>query len=92
MTCSVAALLAAISLLTQPPSNVVLTNITACTLNPSSAACHRERAVAAEAREKVYWETVTNAVLACDDEEGFAGLFPNCIPRTAWTGSCRVEP
>jgi hypothetical protein len=92
MTCSIAALLAAISLLTQPPSNAVLTNITACTLNPSSAACHRERAVAAEAREATYYKVVTNAVLACRDEEGFGKLFPNCIPLTGWTGYCRVMP
>jgi hypothetical protein len=92
MSCSIGALLAAISLLTQPPSNVVLTNITACTTNPSSAACHRERAVAAEAREATYYKLVTQAVLSCDDEEGFDGLFPNCIPRSMWTGSCRVMP
>jgi hypothetical protein len=90
MTCSIAALLAAISLLTQPGSTTVLTVITACDRNPSSAACYRDRAMDAEARETEYYKVVTDAVLACRDEEGFAKLFPSCIPRTEWTGYCRV--
>jgi hypothetical protein len=92
MTCSIAALLAAISLLTQPGSPVILTNITACSLNPSSAACHRERAVAAEAREKAYRETVTDAVMACALEDGFTSLFPYCATDTYNFEPCRVEP
>jgi hypothetical protein len=92
MTCSIAALLAAISFMTQPPSNVVLTNITSCTLNPSSAACYRERAITAEAREKAYRETVTDAVMACASEEGFENLFPYCTANTHVFGYCRVMP
>jgi hypothetical protein len=91
MSCSIAALLAAISLLTQTPSNFVLANITACSLNSSSSACHRERAVAAEAREQTYRETVRDAVWACKDEEVFAELFPYCDKQTIWAGHCRVE-
>jgi hypothetical protein len=92
MTCSIAALLAAISLLTQPGSTMVLANITACDMNSSSAACYRDRARDAETRETEYRKVVTDAILACGDEEVFAKLFPNCVPLTAWAGYCRVMP
>jgi hypothetical protein len=92
MSCSIGALLAAISFMTQPSSNVVLANITSCTLNPSSAACYRLRADEAEEREKVYRETVTDAVMACALEDGFTSLFPYCATDTYNFAPCRVEP
>jgi hypothetical protein len=90
MSCSVAALLAAISFMTQPPSNIVLTNITACTFSPVSAACYRLRADEAEAREKAYREAVTDAVMACALEDGFMSLFPYCAPDKYNFEPCRV--